>query len=102
GPKANYDVMVARSKSAFGPFETLQQARNVPHSILLHSSSRWRAPGHNSVVTDGAGAFWIVYHAVDVTKPREKPTDDINTRRVMLIDRILWRDGWPVVLGPSD
>jgi hypothetical protein len=21
---------------------------------------------------------------------------------VMLIDRIVWRDGWPVVLGPSD
>ena len=26
-----------------------------------------------------------------------KPTDDINTRRVMLVDRIEWRDGWPVV-----
>jgi arabinan endo-1,5-alpha-L-arabinosidase len=102
GPKANYDVMVARSKSAFGPFETLEQAKRVPHSIVLHASSRWLAPGHNSIVTDAAGTDWIVYHAVDIGRPREKPNDDLNTRRVMLIDRIVWRDGWPVVLGPSD
>jgi arabinan endo-1,5-alpha-L-arabinosidase len=102
GPKANYAVMVARSKSAFGPFETLQHAKGVPHSIVLHASPRWLAPGHNSVVTDGSGTDWIVYHAVDVRRPRENPTDELNTRRVMLIDRIAWRDGWPVVLGPSD
>ena len=102
GPRANYDVMVARSRSPFGPFETLEQAKGVPHSIILRESSRWVAPGHNSIVTDASGTDWIVYHAVDVRRPREKPTDDLNTRRVMLIDRIVWRDGWPVVLGPSD
>jgi arabinan endo-1,5-alpha-L-arabinosidase len=102
GPKANYDVMVARSKNPFGPFETLEQAKGVPHSIVLHASCRWLAPGHNSIITDAAGTDWIVYHAVDVRKPREKPTDELNTRRIMLIDRIVWRDGWPVVLGPSE
>jgi arabinan endo-1,5-alpha-L-arabinosidase len=102
GPKANYDVMVARSKSATGPFETLEQAKGVPHSIVLHRSARWLAPGHNSVVTDRAGQDWIVYHAVDAAKSREGPSDEINTRRVMLIDRIRWRDGWPVVLGPTE
>ena len=102
GPKANYDVMVARSKSPFGPFETLEHARGVPHSIVLHASGRWFAPGHNSIVTDAAGTDWIVYHAVDVRRPKEKPTDEVNTRRVMLIDRIEWRDGWPVILGPTD
>ena len=34
-------------------------------------------------------------------RPRAKPTDDVNTRRVMLIDRIVWRDGWPQVVGPT-
>jgi arabinan endo-1,5-alpha-L-arabinosidase len=102
GPKANYAVMVARSRSAFGPFETLEQAKGVPHSIILHATPRWLAPGHNSVVTDSAGTDWISYHAVDARKPREKPSDDINTRRVMLIDRIIWRDGWPVIAVPSD
>lgn len=98
GAKANYAVMVARSRSAIGPFETLEQATGKPHSIILGKSGYWHAPGHNAIVTDSAGRDWIVYHAVDTRRPRQKPTDDINTRRVMLIDRIVWDKGWPVVV----
>ena len=47
--------MVARSNSATGPFETLEQAKGVPHSLMLFKSERWLAPGHNSIVTDAAG-----------------------------------------------
>lgn len=101
GPKANYAVMVARSRSATGPFETLEQATGKPQSIVLKQSSRWIAPGHNSVVSDGAGRDWIAYHAVDAHRPREKPTDELNTRRILLIDRIEWRNGWPEINGPS-
>jgi arabinan endo-1,5-alpha-L-arabinosidase len=102
GPKANYAVMIARSRSATGPFETLEQATGKPHSIILEKRGHWTAPGHNSVITDSAGHDWIVYHAVDVRQPRVKPADEINTRRVMLIDRIRWRGGWPVIDGPSE
>jgi arabinan endo-1,5-alpha-L-arabinosidase len=101
GPKADYAVMVARSRSATGPFETLEQATGKPHSIILEKREHWFAPGHNSVVTDAAGTDWIAYHAVDVNQPRVKPSDEINTRRVMLIDRIDWSSGWPVIDGPS-
>ena len=101
GAKANYAVMVARSRSAEGPFQTLEQATGKPHSIVLEKQGNWLAPGHNSIATDAAGHDWIVYHAVDARRPREKPTDDINTRRVMLIDRIVWRNGWPSIAGPS-
>jgi arabinan endo-1,5-alpha-L-arabinosidase len=101
GPKADYAVMVARSRSATGPFETLEQATGKPHSIVLEKRGKWFAPGHNSIVTDAAGADWIAYHAVDVNQPRVKPSDDVNTRRVMLIDRIDWSSGWPVIDGPS-
>ena len=101
GPKANYAVMVARSKRATGPFETLQQANGTPHSIILQKTGYWVAPGHNSIVTDANGVDWIVYHAVDARRPRQKASDDINSRRVMLIDRIGWRNGWPFVVGPT-
>ena len=97
GAKANYAVMVARSRSALGPFETLEQATGAPHSIILQKRGQWIAPGHNSIVTDSAGHDWIVYHAVDIGHPREKPSDELNTRRVMLIDRIEWRNGWPTI-----
>ncbi len=101
GPKANYALMVARSRSATGPFETLEQADGTPHSIILGKAGHWFAPGHNSIVTDAACTDWIVYHAVDTRRPRGKPTDEVNTRRVMLIDRIAWRGGWPYVAGPT-
>ena len=102
GPDAEYGVMVARSKSATGPFETLEQARGVPHSLMLFKSERWLAPGHNCIVTDEAGNVWIIYHAIDVNKPRQRQEDEINSRRVLLIDKIEWRDGWPHVGTPSD
>ena len=101
GPKANYSVMVARSRSATGPFETLERATGARHSIILERQGYWVAPGHNSIVTDASGNDWIVYHAVDARRPRESASDEPNTRRVMLIDRIVWRNGWPSVAGPS-
>ena len=102
GPDAEYGVMVARSKTAIGPFETLEQARGVTHSLMLQMSDRWLAPGHNSIAVDRAGQVWIVYHAIDVNRPRQRQEDEINSRRVLLIDRIEWRDGWPFVGTPSD
>jgi arabinan endo-1,5-alpha-L-arabinosidase len=102
GPDAEYGVMVARSKSPNGPFETLEQARGVPHSLMLFKSEHWLAPGHNSIVTDKAGQYWIVYHAIDVKRPRQRQEDEINSRRILLIDKIEWREGWPHVGTPSD
>ena len=101
GPDAEYGVMVARSPSATGPFETLEEAKGVPHSLMLFKSERWLAPGHNTIVTDKAGQVWIVYHAIDVNRPRQRQEDEINSRRILLIDRVEWDDGWPWVGTPS-
>jgi arabinan endo-1,5-alpha-L-arabinosidase len=99
GPKAHYAVMVARSRSATGPFETLAAATGAPNSVILERQGIWVAPGHNAIVQDTSGNDWILYHAVDSRRPRAKPTDDVNTRRVMLLDRIVWKNGWPQVEG---
>jgi arabinan endo-1,5-alpha-L-arabinosidase len=102
GPDAEYGVMVARSREATGPFETLEEARGVPHSLMRFNSESWLAPGHNSIVTDKAGQTWIVYHAIDVNRPRQRQEDELNSRRILLIDKVVWRDGWPFVGTPSD
>ena len=99
GPKAHYAVMVARSRSATGPFETLAAATGAPNSVILAANANWIAPGHNAIVTDARGADWIVYHAVDARRTRSKDSDEVNSRRIMLIDRIEWIDGWPRVAG---
>lgn len=95
GPKAHYATLVARSRSATGPFQTRAEATGAPRSVILEQNGRWLAPGHNSVVRDAAGDDWILYHAVDTRRPRSKPADEINSRRVMLIDRLVWQGGWP-------
>ena len=72
---------VARSKDALGPFELL----GTP---ILEQNAAWQAPGHNSVIADDAGTDWILYHAI-----RD------GSRRLMLLDRIEYRDGWPRIAG---
>ena len=81
---AHYAVLVARSRSPFGPFE------RGPENPVVAANDTFNAPGHNSVVVDDAGQDWLVYHAY--VRPD-------FTFRVMLIDRIDWVDGWPVVAG---
>jgi arabinan endo-1,5-alpha-L-arabinosidase len=97
GPGIHYAAMVARSRSATGPFEVL-----APNGVVLERRGIWIGPGHNSVISDASGRDWILYHAVDARQPRATPTAEINTRRVMLIDRIVWSDGWPRIAGPSE
>ncbi|HEX8819378.1 MAG TPA: glycoside hydrolase family 43 protein [Archangium sp.] len=96
-----YATMVARSRSATGPFETLAQATGAPDSAILRRSDAWIGPGHNSVVTDREGQEWIAYHAIDVRRPHVEAviSGDRSVRRPMLIDRLTWRDGWPRVEG---
>lgn len=101
GPDAEYGVMVARSRSAMGPFETLEEARGVPHSLMLVRNEQWLAPGHNAMVEDKAGQLWIVYHAIDVNRPKQRQEDQENSRRILLIDRVDWDDGWPHVGTPT-
>ena len=99
GPRAHYAVMVARSRSATGPFEILASNGGDTSGVILERGAHWVAPGHNSVIRDASGHDWMVYHAVDARRPRSKAGDEVNTRRVMLIDRITYVDGWPRVDG---
>ena len=98
GKNAHYAVLVARSRSATGPFEPL-----APNTVILEQRGTWVAPGHNAIMTDARGTDWMVYHAVDARRPKTKASDEINTRRIMLIDRIVWVDDWPRIAddGPS-
>jgi len=80
-PEPRYAVFVARAASALGPFELLPQP-------ILEKNDAWLAPGHNSIATDDAGDDWMLYHAI-----RAAPA------RLMMLDRIEYRDGWPRVEG---
>jgi GH43 family beta-xylosidase len=90
GAGAHYAVMVARSSHPGGPFTRYSTAHGTRTSVILHASRRWVAPGHNSVVTDEEGRYWMYYHAIPAEAFHHK-----QYGRVMLRRRIRFQDGWP-------
>ncbi|MFD9964718.1 family 43 glycosylhydrolase [Amycolatopsis sp. NPDC058986] len=103
GPATGYSVFAGRSANPAGPFvdragRSLLDSRVGGTPVLQPNGNRWAGTGHNAVVSDAAGQDWLLYHAI----PRDKPYLDepygIN-RRPMLLDRLDWIDGWPMVRG---
>lgn len=85
-----YSVGYATCRTPLGP---CTDSRRNP---ILKSRCNASGPGHQSIVRDGDGRTWIVYHAFWAhPKPRQI---DIT---VMWLDRVAWRHGRPVVHGPT-
>lgn len=100
GPRARYAVMVARASDAFGPFERFEGKDGAGDGAILRNNGFWLAPGHNSVVRDAEGTDWMLYHAIDAARahfediPRRR-----GSQRVMLLERIVYENGWPRIGG---
>jgi arabinan endo-1,5-alpha-L-arabinosidase len=109
GPLTGYALYVGRAKGPEGPFldregNDMAAARAGGTPLLAQNGNRWVGAGHNTVFQDAAGQWWTLYHAVDRNRPFFSARDQL-TRRPLLLDRIDWVDGWPVVAGgagPSD
>jgi len=95
GTGAHYAVMVARATSPTGPFDVLRSGAAA--QPILRGDGPWMAPGHNSVVRDAAGVEWMLYHAISTSQPYLIPGNTSVSRRPMLLDRISYQNGWPVV-----
>jgi beta-xylosidase len=101
GPVTGYSVFVGRSESPLGPYVDadgvpLTASRTGGSLVVTPNGNPWVGTGHNSIVTDVAGQDWLVYHAIDRADPYLDEPFGIN-ERPMLIDRLDWIDGWPVV-----
>jgi arabinan endo-1,5-alpha-L-arabinosidase len=97
GDKANYAVMVSRARQADGPFEGFNEVSGKGSTPILIKNAAWLAPGHNSVITDDAGNDWIVYHAISTEATLKEKG------RIMLMDKLTYKDDWPAVesMSPS-
>ena len=101
GPATGYSVFVGRSKNPLGPFldrtgASLSASRTGGTPVVGANGNRWVGTGHSSIVTDLSGQQWLVYHAVDRNAPFVTGTNGWLLRP-MLLDRLDWIDGWPVV-----
>ncbi|WP_344981357.1 family 43 glycosylhydrolase, partial [Streptosporangium fragile] len=113
GAYSGYQVKVGRATSPTGPFTDdegvgLMELTSKGAIVAGANGNRWIGPGHNGFQTDLSGQDWLVYHGIPSDDPDLKPADQGRlklTRRPMLIDRLDWIDGWPVVragAGPSE
>ncbi|WJH35955.1 family 43 glycosylhydrolase [Paenibacillus sp. CC-CFT747] len=103
GAASGYSVSVGRSASLMGPYVDKEGSDlKVSDGTLLltgHFESQkvvkpFTGPGHNAVIRDDAGTDWLVYHAVDKADPL---LPNGATRRPLMIDPLVWKDGWPTV-----
>ncbi|WP_163504714.1 family 43 glycosylhydrolase [Fodinicola acaciae] len=109
GPTTGYTVFAGRSKSPWGPFldrdgVSMADSRAGGTIVIAQNGNRWVGVGHNSIVTDRTGQQWMTYHGVDRYKPYLQVSPGF-TMRPMLLDRLDWIGGWPIVRGgegPSD
>lgn len=95
GLKSTYTTVVGRSESLLGPYVNKSGASmmNNKYEILIQKNNTFVGAGHNSeIVTDKVGDDWMFYHAVSTKNPEG---------RVLMMDRVEWKDGWPVVSGGS-
>ena len=95
GLKSTYTTVVGRSDNLFGPYTDKQGQPMMEnhHEILIHGNEAFVGTGHNSeIVADDRGNDWILYHAVSRANP---------TGRVLMLDRVRWKDGWPEVEGAT-
>ncbi|MET3196472.1 family 43 glycosylhydrolase [Gottfriedia sp. OAE603] len=104
GADSSYTVLVARSKQLKGPYLD-QDGKNImsPFGTKVvtgmnekeSSKRRFVGPGHNAIIQDDEGTDWLVYHAIDV---EEATLNENNaTRRPLMIDKLIWNNGWPHV-----
>jgi len=100
GLSSSYHVVVARSTSPLGPYyddEGRDMLAGNRGYQVVNGSAYFVGTGHNSVIQDDDGEYWILYHAYDTS---EDPTFGNSPRRSLMIDKLVWNeDGWPSVHG---
>lgn len=95
GLKSTYQTVVGRSKKLFGPYVDKQGKPMLEnnHEVLIRKNESFVGTGHNAeLITDKSGDDWVLYHGVSVANPHG---------RVLLLDKVDWKDGWPSVKGNS-
>ncbi|MBD2867407.1 family 43 glycosylhydrolase [Paenibacillus arenilitoris] len=104
GADSTYRVGVARAESIKGPYlnKAGTDINYADGDTILggyfpaDETQPFVGPGHNSVIIDDNGDDWIVYHAVDAGYPK---FGHGATRRPLMIDKLIWDEGWPSVEG---
>ena len=100
---SDYNIRVARSKSVLGPYvdhngREMTDLNDVDNSIgymiacgyAFHEGTQYMAPGHNSVLRDFDGEWYLVHHIREKNFKGGEPS-------TMHVRKMYWsQDGWPL------
>jgi len=66
-------------------------------TLFIKGNERIAGPGHNArLIADDEGTDWFLYHGIDRNKGK---VSSGASRRMLMLDRVTWRDGWPEIAG---
>ena len=94
GAKSTYHIVYGRSDKLEGPYVNKSGGRMLDNQseTLIEGDDFVAGPGHNAeFVVDDNGDTWIPYHGY--------LRDNEGLGRVVFIDKVQWKDGWPYVEG---
>ena len=94
GANSTYQVIYGRSDKLEGPYVNKSGGRMLDNQseTLIEGDDFVAGPGHNAeFVVDDNGDTWIPYHGY--------LRDNEGLGRVVFIDKVQWKDGWPYVEG---
>lgn len=98
GVNSQYHVLVGRSEHLLGPYldrdgQPITVRGNG--SLLIKGNDHFVGTGHNAqLIKDDQGTDWFLYHGFDV---KEGNLPGGTNRRVLLLDRLVWEQDWPVI-----
>lgn len=93
---STYTTVVGRSTSLLGPYVNKkgEQMLDNKYEVLIRANDRFVGPGHNSeIIQDSEGTEWMLYHSYDRLTP--------SKGRYLMIDKVVWEDGWPKIANDS-
>ncbi len=74
----------------------MAKVKNILSSVIVEKNDNWVAPGHNSIFKDIHGQRWIAYHAIHSNELKSQ-----SQKRLMIISRLIYKNGWPQVFTQS-
>lgn len=99
GLNSTYHVRVGRSRDPLGPYvgadgrNMLDTARG---EVVVQAGDDFVGVGHNAVIRDGKGDYYILYHGFDT---KEHGMYGNSNRRTLLLDKLDWSGDFPFVEG---
>ena len=96
GSNSTYTVRVGKSSSLFGPYlgkDGQDMNHGTEGEVVVQPSDAVAGTGHNAVIQDYAGDYWLIYHGFD-------NFGSDSQERSLFMDKILWdAQGYPYILN---